>query len=60
MIVQPRNADLSPKGLLVRQNKAIEALTGTVGLLQQQAQALQRRIDSIGGIPLPDGTPEPG
>jgi hypothetical protein len=60
MTTQPGNAKLSPLELLARQNAAIDALTATVELLQQQVEALERRVDAIDGVPLPPEPPEPG
>jgi uncharacterized coiled-coil protein SlyX len=58
---QAEDARLSPLDLLARQNKAIEALTATVELLQQQVESLRGRVAALEGAPLPrQEPPEPG
>jgi hypothetical protein len=52
MTTPPATANSAPD-LLAAQNTAIETLTATVELLQ-------RRVDSIAGVPLPQEPPEPG
>jgi hypothetical protein len=58
---QAEDARLSPLDLLARQNKAIEALTATVELLQQQVDFRRGRVEVLEGAPLPgQEPPEPG
>jgi BMFP domain-containing protein YqiC len=48
------DADLTPLDLLARQNAAIESLTRTVELQQQQQlEALRDRIEALEGVPWP-------
>jgi hypothetical protein len=51
------DADLTPLDLLARQNAAIESLTRTVELQQQQLEALRRRIEALEGVPWPSREP---
>jgi uncharacterized coiled-coil protein SlyX len=53
MTSQPDNARLTPLELLARQNEAIEALTAAVEQLQLEVEFLRRRVDALGGVPLP-------
>jgi hypothetical protein len=43
--------------LLARQNGAIEQLTRTAELLQQQVDALRRRVAALEGVPWPNQEP---
>jgi uncharacterized coiled-coil protein SlyX len=51
------DADLTPLDLLARQNAAIEELTRTVELQQQQLEALHRRVEALEGVPWPSQEP---
>lgn len=51
------DADLTPLDLLARQNTAIENLTRTVELQQQQLEALRDRIEALEGVPWPSQEP---
>ncbi|MBO0816546.1 MAG: hypothetical protein J2P30_15560 [Actinobacteria bacterium] len=62
MTQPPEDQDtLNPLEILARQSEAIETLTTTVELMQQELQALRRRVQALEGVPWPDQEPpEPG
>lgn len=47
-------AQLTPLDLLTRQSEAIEQLTRTVELMQQELSDHRRRLAALEGIPWPD------
>jgi vacuolar-type H+-ATPase subunit D/Vma8 len=57
MTEPPAEAALTPLDLLARQNTAIEELTRTCELLQQQVEALRRRVEALEGVPWPTHEP---
>ena len=57
-MTQPaEDAQLTPLDLLARQNEAIEKLTRTVELMQQELQEHRRRLAVLEGVPWPDQEP---